>query len=273
MGSFTLNSQAEVDDFIIQFPNCTELPNALRIEGADIVNLTGLSNLTILKSGLLMLNNSQLNNLVGLENVERIEGGISMLHSDLLTSLDGLNKLTYIGGQLQVESNLNLQDFSGLESLDTIAGQLFIYNNPAISDLSALENLRYIGGNLVITLSPLLSNCSIAPICDYAYNPNGAFVVSTNGAGCNNVQEIETNCNSCLVENIWQGPAGGSWHEVAHWSLSIVPTDCHHVIIPADSDLKILAGMEAFAYAITIEEGAIFETEAMGILNVVVGDN
>lgn len=268
IGAVVLNSQADVDDFIVSYPNCTELHVPLRIEGVDIVNLNGLSNLTYL-NGLLMLNNAQLSSLIGLHHVQVIAGGCSMLDNGSLTSFDGLNSLEYIGSQFQIEANSHLENFSGLELLDSITGQLFIYNNPRLSDISALEHLSFIGTNLIVTICPKLSDCSITSICNHIDNATTGFLFfSDNAGGCNSQEEVELNCRECLMQNIWQGPAGGSWHTDAHWSLSTVPTDCHHVIIPPDSEVKVLAGQEARAFTLSIDPNAVFVTETSAQVNV-----
>ncbi len=273
VGNVILNTQDQIDEFIIDFPNCNQLNGSLRIEGADITNLDGLINLTELNGGVLMINNNDLISLNGLNNVERVVGGLTIIDNELLLNFEGLNSLNHIGGMFQLEANTNLENFSGLELIDSITGQLFIYNNPALESLDQLENLSFIGGNLIITLSPFLTHCSIEAICNYIDNPNGVMVFSTNGSGCNSEQEVQDGCEDCIVMNVWEGPSGAHWHESEYWSLSIVPDECHEVLIPADSNMKVLAGMTATAYSLIIESGAIFETQSTAILDVVVNTN
>lgn len=267
--SITLNTQTEVDQFILDYPNCTELPVPLRIEGPDIANLNGLSNLTHLDGGALILGNPILSNLNGFSNVVSIAGGLTIIDNNLVSDFLGLNNLVYIGGQLQIESNMGLLNFNGLENLDTISGQLFIYFNAALNDISAIENLEHIGESLVIANSFSLSECSIDAICDYIANPNGFIGIASNDSGCNNQQEVEDACDDCLESNTWVGPASGTWHNSNNWSLSKVPTACHHVIIPAGSSLKVSSGTSAIAYTIEIAESALFETEGNAILAII----
>ena len=118
IGQIVLNTQQEVDDFSINYPNCTNLSGGLRIQGTDITNLNGLSQLTQM-NGLLLLDPSNLQSLNGLHNVTRING-ISILGCDMMTDLNGLNNLEHIGGQLQIESNLNIINLDGLENVDKI---------------------------------------------------------------------------------------------------------------------------------------------------------
>lgn len=145
-----LNSKADVDDFAIDYPNCTELNTSLYIEGADIHDLTPLSNLTHLHMGLLCLDNLLLPILIGLNNVVTMNG-IVLLGNNLLTDLQELNALEKVLSQFQIESNLSLESFSGLEELDSINNQFFIFNNIELTNISAIENLEYIGGNIILT--------------------------------------------------------------------------------------------------------------------------
>ena len=117
-------------------------------------------------------------------------------------------------------------------------------------------------------MSPLLSFCSVEGICDYLSTPIGSFIFSANGTGCSSQQEIENNCSSCIVDNIWIGPLGRSWHNQNYWSLSIIPNDCHHVVIPEGSDLKVMSWMTAYAFTLFIHDSAIFKTEVNAILEI-----
>lgn len=268
ISSVTLNTQAEVDNFIIDYPNCTVLNSSLRIEGPDIENLNGLSNITALNMGLLLLDNPLLSSLNGLNNVESILG-IVIIDNPLLTNFQGFENLEIVNGQFQIESNHGLQSFDGLENLDTITGQLFIYFNMSLSDISAMENLDYLGAGLVIANSFALSNCSIQSLCDYIQNPNGFANVISNAEGCNSLEELEEACQNCLEDNVWIGPPGGTWHLDSHWSLSEIPTDCHHVSIPVGSDVIVEAGTSAVAYSINIAAAAHFETEGNATIDIV----
>ena len=183
-----LNSKADVDDFAIDYPNCTELNTSLYIEGADIHDLTPLSNLTHLHMGLLCLDNLLLPILIGLNNVVTMNG-IVLLGNNLLTDLQELNALEKVLSQFQIESNLSLESFSGLEELDSINNQFFIFNNIELTNISAIENLEYIGGNIILTNCFELSECSINSFCDFIESTPGNAFISNNGDGCNSISD------------------------------------------------------------------------------------
>lgn len=118
-GSITLTSQAEVDAFAINYPNCTELNDSLTISGDDIVDLSPLSQIT------------------------SIEFGIEITNNPLLENLDDLSLLTsnpiFI---LEISNNTSLTDISGLSNLSYDAGlQLSIRNNPLLNSLDGLQNI------------------------------------------------------------------------------------------------------------------------------------
>ncbi len=98
--SFT--TQAEIDQFTIDYPNCTELVVNIGITGDsstgnDITNLQGLENLTSISGHLNILYNSNLVNLQGLENITSIGGDLVLFSNPSLVNLEGLNNLTSIG--------------------------------------------------------------------------------------------------------------------------------------------------------------------------------
>jgi len=259
LGEITLSTQQQVDDFSITFPNCTDLSGGLRIQGTDITNLNGLSQITQM-NGLLLLDPSNLQSLNGLHNVTRING-ISVLGCDMMTNLNGLNNLVHIGGQLQIEGNLNLTSLEGLEKVDSIMGQLFIYNNPLLESLLAFENLEYIQNNLIITICPQLTSCEANGICEHLNNMTGNPFIDFNGLGCDSIQDVEDACVNCVENNVWIGTSPGFWNDANNWSLNEIPTDCHQVIIEAGTEVIVPSNSTATAYTLEVKQGAIFKSE------------
>jgi len=68
----TFSSQFEVDEFIINHPNCVELEGNLKIEGDDITNLAGLDNITRINGTLTIENCKSLESLEGLESLTNL---------------------------------------------------------------------------------------------------------------------------------------------------------------------------------------------------------
>ena len=65
-GLVNLSTQAEVDNFIIQYPNCTEITGDLNIDGAaGVTNLNGLRNLETVTRDLNIVRTSDLTDISG----------------------------------------------------------------------------------------------------------------------------------------------------------------------------------------------------------------
>src|SRR5690606_7427415 len=111
-------SQAQIDAFATNYPNCTEVSGNLTIQGANITDLTPLSNLTSVGGYLRIYNNSNLINLDGLSNLTSVGGYLQISSNSSLTNLDGLSNLTSVGADLVIQYNSSLTDISGLQNID-----------------------------------------------------------------------------------------------------------------------------------------------------------
>ncbi len=151
-------SQAEIDNFQANYPNCTEIEGDVKIKGNDITNLNGLNVLTSIGGYLKIHQNNSLTNLVGMNNLILIRGKLDIWNNDTLTSLTGLENLASIGGYFEVQFNNALTSLMGLDNLTSIEGYLSIWNNEDLTSLSGLENLDSIGGYLKIELNNSLTS-------------------------------------------------------------------------------------------------------------------
>jgi len=166
-GNYYLLTQSEIDDFQINYPNCTELEGDVYIGylpyTTDITNLIGLSEITSIGGGLSILKNDYLTNLTGLDNLTSIIGSLRIISNDSLAELTGLNKLTSIDGNLYINDNNALINLTGLDSLTYIEGRLIIggYDGPgnaSLINLTGLNNLTYIGNTIRINENESLEN-------------------------------------------------------------------------------------------------------------------
>ena len=177
-------TQEEIDNFHINYPNCTEIEGGVTINDTiegDITNLLGLSNLT--KTGgnsFRISENSMLTNLNGLENLDSIEYNFFISKNNNLTSLsaleslisvenifitenpsllnlNGLNQLDTIS-RISIIDNDSLQNLSDLINLKKIRTLLHIENNQSLQNLSGLENLTFVGEDLKIFNNDLLTD-------------------------------------------------------------------------------------------------------------------
>ncbi len=181
----TFTTQAEIDNFSINFSGCTNIKGNIRIKernSKNITNLNGLSQITSIEGDLKVSDNTKLTSLKGLNNLTSIGGlfgiwGNTSLEniSDLgnlisinghltisnnisLMSLIGLNNLTFIGGFFRIKRNNSLTSLNGLDNLFSIGKDVWVGNNDNLKNLNGLENLTSIKENLKVTDNKILEN-------------------------------------------------------------------------------------------------------------------
>ena len=176
-----INSQADLDNFKVTYPNCTELSSGLylwnpdisdltpleditaingtlTLSGTSVSDLTGLNNLLVLNS-LEIKQNDLLQGLTGLEGLTSLEGHFSLEDNGILTSLSALSNITSIGAYLRIKGNPMLQDLTGLDALTHIMGNSEILGR-GLKNLSGFNQLQEINGNLTIQGIPTLNQIS-----------------------------------------------------------------------------------------------------------------
>lgn len=168
-GRVVLRTQADVDNFKINYPNCT-VPNNLSIVGESITNLDEL-NLIMAVNGELVIGNTtyktSLTNLEGLESLRWVKKGLFISENSNLASLDGLSSLESIGGRFTLgfnvssaEGNPLLTSIADLKSLNSIGDGLYVYNSGLIN-LEGLGALSTIGeGSIEIVENDNLATLS-----------------------------------------------------------------------------------------------------------------
>ncbi len=177
------NSQEDLDVFLTNYPNCTQIEGDVFVEGfqSNITDLSGLINITSIGGDLYISNTDQLTSLTGLENLESVQGylkigdndgsqmgnynlnsleALSSLnfvgedfeisHSPFLSSLLGLENLSYIGGGLSINNNNTLIDLTSLAGITSLSKHLAIYDNFYLENLNGLDNIASIGTGLHI---------------------------------------------------------------------------------------------------------------------------
>lgn len=222
-GSVTLTSQAQVDQFGIDYPNCMQFNGNLTINStsAPVTDLSGLSSIETISGYLLIDNNDDLSNLTGFENLNEIAGRLIVRGNAILNSLSGLQNLTSVGGFLTISNNDKLVDLSGLENLTSITslsigdnkilenitalqnvntinnGQLGISSNPSLTSLSGIENINDVG-RLVIHSNAKITICHFDNICLALENDLNHYI-RPNALGCNDETQILAGCQGIPV--------------------------------------------------------------------------
>jgi hypothetical protein len=167
-------TQEQIDSYQVNYPGCTEIEGGVRIAGAEITSLEGLSVITSIGGFLYIIYCPSLSGLAGLENLTYVGGDLGIGSNSVLTSLEGLENIGFVGGtlfiidqdsltglqglegvtaieeNLEIESNDLLTDLAGIANLTSVGDQLEIYNNSSLSNLTGLENMVSIGHALII---------------------------------------------------------------------------------------------------------------------------
>jgi hypothetical protein len=218
--SVSFNTQAELDAYLLQYPNCDTINGDVFITGT-VNNLSGLTSLTtitgtlqfVFPTGIPSLNGLQnlanvnriiLNGLTGISNLNELSNitGVTEIvisNCDALTDITGLSGITIINERLTIFNNNALQNLNGLQNFtNTLSNaSIFIENNDTLTDITALDNLSFQNISFVrIRGNSVLANCTSDFVCDYLDNLNANRVadIVNNASGCNSVTEVQTAC-------------------------------------------------------------------------------
>ena len=154
----TFNSQAEIDAFATDYPDCTILGVSLFISGDDITDLSGLGQITAC-TGLGIFGNLVLQNTDGLNSnlvLSFVEGtgnafGISNNASLLeITGLENLVNQADFESDFGISNNPMLTSVAGVPNFFNSLSSFSIINNDALINLVGLEDY---GGVEYITIS------------------------------------------------------------------------------------------------------------------------
>jgi len=159
-----LRSQAEVDAFQANHGPCDRATNLL-IQGADIVNLDGLSDLVSVSGRLSIHGNTQLTNIDGFPSLARA-GQLDITSNSSLTAIDGLRALTTTDSYVVIRVNYELASIRGLSSLQSVGENLFISNNWKLADVSGFSALSHVAGDLIIADTVLENLDSLSELTD-----------------------------------------------------------------------------------------------------------
>ncbi len=191
-----IETDAELTDFLNNFPNCTELNGDLNLQ-SNVTTTTGLENIVSI-SGTLTIRETPIKDLDGLVGLIQIDGSFGIrdvaFTADLANVSLALNK---IGGQLLISQNSDLSAINALENLLTV-DEVSISSNPVLTELGGLDEVT-IASKLTITDNAALSNCAIGGVCDALSLPAADLTISGNKVGCANFFQVEAACtgNDC----------------------------------------------------------------------------
>ena len=240
--NFLFTTQAEIDNFSSNYPNCTDITGFVRIEGiagGDITNLDGLSGITSIGGELRIRNCTLLENIDGLNGLTSVGDELRITNCPLLTDIDALNNLTFVGSQLIITSCPMLENIDGLnaltgtgliqiglnESLTSIDGfngltsnyvppVIEIHDNPSLINITGFTSLTdvwllYVSQNLSlaeITGFNALTTTSVFSMAGIVIQSNDALV---NISGLSNVTSAQSwsivnnyNLSACSIQSV-----------------------------------------------------------------------
>ncbi len=200
----TLSSQQQVNDFPSIYPGCSLFSGNIQIlNGADITDLTPLSQLNSITGFLRIQDNPLLTSFTGLQNITDVQS-LEIINNDNLPNLNGLNSLTNIGYNLLIQNNDILQNINGLQNLISVGVSgnepgVLIINNLALQNLNGLASLAVLKGGLNIRSNASLNDVSKINITSIQTGAGNALVIEDNNALQNlsgmYLQELKGNVN------------------------------------------------------------------------------
>lgn len=128
LGDLVLSSQADIDNFPVNYPSCTSTPYSITIDGGDISNVFALSSLRSIAGNLIIKNTTSLYKLQGLHFLMNIEGEFRIENNSVLISISRLKEIdASLLTSLVIMGNPNLKTCS----LPVICN--FVADNPGIA--------------------------------------------------------------------------------------------------------------------------------------------
>lgn len=260
-GDVTLSSQADVNLFTLQYPDCTTILGNLYIGSeTDVTNITNIS---------------------GLQNILNVVGKVTIRNTSL-QNLSGLNTLEQIGGGLTISDNAALISLEALTNLTSISGsELAVVNNDALASLSGLDNIDPATiSNLVLESSQNLTTCNIESICFYISTIGSTYSILGNATGCSSFEEVLEACESILPEC----PEGDieflTQAEVDHFSIQF--PNCENLngmlkiggVVESDiSDLSSLQNIVSVKGAVVVSKTSLSNLQGLNNLQTIEFNN
>jgi hypothetical protein len=230
-GNIVLSSQAQVD----MFPReCNGHDGDIIISGADITDLSPLSNLQSISGGsLLIRDNPELTSLTGLEKLTSCQFELALSNNAKLVSLAGLSGIVSVGSGLKIQTNPTLTSIAGLSSLRSVGDNLIISSNPELTSLTGLEQLTSAGGLQITSNAKLLNLTGLNSLGSVANN----LIVSSNPelTSLTGLEQLTTAGGLKITSNVGLTSIAG---------LSSLRSVANTLIISSNPDLTSLTGLE-----------------------------
>jgi len=264
-------TQMEVDNFKLTYPNCTILNGDLFIWGLGaldpIVDLSGFSNITHITGFASFFHMESLTN-ADLPNLVTIGRAVSFSSNDNLLSINfdsletleefrilGNPQLAFInspnlsGSLVRISiSQSNLVSLNFLDGITEVISSISLFLNPNLADISFVEDVNLAElVNLTITLNPLLSICEYESLC-IGLNATETSEVSNNNVGCLTEDDICNNLSLCFFT-----ASNGDWDNPNNWSGGLIPDQDCDVYILNNAICDVPNGTNAICRTLTVD--------------------
>lgn len=199
-GIFT--SQAQIDAFPINYPNCTDFDESvgwLDISGDDIIDLSPLSGLTNAFE-IYIHDTALLSDLDGLQNISGATGlygpYVILADNQSLTDISALNNITTTNGNgnggINIRRNPALLSLNGLQGFSSILEFVDILDNDSLINLIGLNNITA-ADDFYVTDNDNLINLNGLDSCA------GGAIIFENNSSLQNLVGLTSSFNGGLV--------------------------------------------------------------------------
>lgn len=177
----TITSQSQLDNFILTYPNCSQINGDVTIDEVNISNLNGLANIVTITGALEIREVPALANLNGLQNLQTVGTDLILREVGGLTSLGALSSLSSVSGEFTVRSCPDLTNLDGVENLLMVGLGLIIRDCESLTSIEGLSNVTFVGEILEVVENPLLTSLSgLENVTTIIGGDEGALVIEGN---------------------------------------------------------------------------------------------
>ncbi|MCB9199853.1 MAG: hypothetical protein H6596_05125 [Flavobacteriales bacterium] len=166
-GNVTISSQADADNYALNYGNCDTLPGDLIISGFGISDLSGFADLDMI-TGTFDWNNTYPGpfDFTGFNSLDHIGGDLLVQNCQRLQGLWGLEQLDRVDGDLYVAGLDSVRDATGLSQLSVVGGKLQFFGMPEFAP-TGLNQLDTVYGDLILVWSDLSLTCTLPNDLDF----------------------------------------------------------------------------------------------------------
>ena len=140
-GDIKLEAQSDVDNFNINYPSCTEIDGNILITGADITDISPLSQIEKVVGDFEIIN---CQNLLTISDTDlNVQGSIRIVDNESLNDINGFNSTDSLK-TLNIFENPILISTKGFEALRVVSDSLHIDSNDSLKSIPFFNSIEYI---------------------------------------------------------------------------------------------------------------------------------